>query len=132
MAVVTQRAQSINTENVTTSNITLQDDVLKLLGSPATYGVAEVRRYDTHAAVVFLAGVFLAGDRAIKIKRAVRYPFLDYSTLEKREGACLAELKVNRASSRRNFTGASCRSRANRTIRSPWVVRGNRSSGPWK
>ena len=39
--------------------------------------------------------VFLAGDRALKIKRAVRFPFLDYSTLEKRKGACDAELAVN-------------------------------------
>ena len=72
-----------------------QDDsqaaVFALLGNPATFGVAEVRRCDTHA-----ASVFLAGDRAIKVKRAVRYPFLDYSTLDKRKAACRAELDVNR------------------------------------
>ena len=68
-----------------------QDAVFKLLGDPATYGGAKVRRCDTHAAVVFLAG-----DRAIKVKRAVRYPFLDYSILNKREAACRAELEVNR------------------------------------
>src|SRR5579885_190132 len=67
-----------------------QAAVLKLLADPATYGVAEVRRCDTHA-----ASVFLAGDRAIKIKRAVRFPFLDYSTLDKRKAACAAELEVN-------------------------------------
>ena len=69
----------------------LQDAVFKLLGDPATYGGAAVRRFETHAAVVFLAG-----ERAIKVKRAVRYPFLDYSTLAKREAACRAELEVNR------------------------------------
>lgn len=68
-----------------------QDAVFALLGDPATYGGAKVRRFDTHAAVVFLAG-----DRAIKVKRAVRYPFLDYSTLDKREAACRAELEINR------------------------------------
>ena len=68
-----------------------QDAVFTLLGDPATYGGAAVRRCETHAAVVFLAG-----DRAIKVKRAVRYPFLDYSTLERRELACRAELEVNR------------------------------------
>jgi aminoglycoside phosphotransferase family enzyme/predicted kinase len=67
-----------------------QDAVFALLGDPATYGGAAVRRCETHAAVVFLAG-----DRAIKVKRAVRYPFLDYSTLEKRKAACRAELDVN-------------------------------------
>jgi aminoglycoside phosphotransferase family enzyme/predicted kinase len=51
----------------------------------------EVRRCETHAAVVFLAG-----DRALKVKRAVQFPFLDYSTLEKRKAACATELEVNR------------------------------------
>ena len=44
-----------------------------------------VRRIDTHVAVVFLAG-----DRAFKVKRAVRFPFVDFSTLEKRKAACEA------------------------------------------
>lgn len=68
-----------------------QTAVFRYLGDAATYGGAEVRRFETHAAVVFLAG-----DRAIKVKRAVRYPFLDYSTLAKREAACRAELDINR------------------------------------
>jgi len=68
-----------------------QNAVFKLLNDPATYGGAEVRRLDTHGAVVFLAG-----DRVIKVKRAVRYPFLDYSTLDKRKASCQAELDVNR------------------------------------
>jgi aminoglycoside phosphotransferase family enzyme/predicted kinase len=68
-----------------------QEEVLRLLADPATYGGAEVRRFDTHA-----ASVFLAGDRALKVKRAVRFPFLDYSTLAKRKEACAAEIEVNR------------------------------------
>ena len=36
------------------------------------------------------------GHRALKVKRAVRFPFLDYSTLAKRKAACEAELDVNR------------------------------------
>ena len=67
-----------------------QDDVLAFLADPATHGGREVRRIDTHAGIVFLAG-----DRALKIKRAVRFPFLDYSTLAKRHAACVAELEVN-------------------------------------
>jgi aminoglycoside phosphotransferase family enzyme/predicted kinase len=73
------------------SQASVQAAVFKLLGDSATYGGAAVRRCETHAAVVFLAG-----DRAIKVKRAVRYPFLDYSTLAKRKAACRAELEVNR------------------------------------
>ncbi|MGN6748153.1 MAG: AAA family ATPase [Xanthobacteraceae bacterium] len=71
-----------------------QDAVFALLGNPATYGLpatAEVGRHQTHAAIVFLAG-----DRALKVKRAVRYPFLDFSTLEKRKAACEVELAINR------------------------------------
>jgi uncharacterized protein len=67
-----------------------QDDVLAFLGDPANHGGAKVRRIDTHA-----ASVFLAGERALKVKRAVRFPFLDYSTLDKRKHACEAELAVN-------------------------------------
>ena len=68
-----------------------QDEVFAFLGDPATYGGLAVKRIDTHA-----ASVFLAGERALKIKRAVRFAFLDYSTLEKRKAACEAELAVNR------------------------------------
>jgi len=68
-----------------------QQAVMEFLGLPATYGGASVKRIDTHA-----ASVFLAGARALKIKRAVRFPFLDFSTLEKRKAACEAELEVNR------------------------------------
>jgi uncharacterized protein len=69
-----------------------QDEVLGFLADPATYGAGtKVRRIDTHA-----ASVFLAGDRALKIKRAVRFPFLDYSTLAKRKAMVEAEIAVNR------------------------------------
>src|SRR5262249_49535907 len=42
------------------------------------------------------SSVFLVGARALKVKRAVRFPFLDYSSLDKRRAACAAELEVNR------------------------------------
>lgn len=71
----------------------IQRQVFTFLANPATYGDADVRRIDTHA-----AAVFLAGDRALKVKRAVRFPFLDYSTLAKRKVACDEEIKVNRTS----------------------------------
>ncbi len=67
-----------------------QEEVLSFLADPASHGGDAVQRIDTHA-----ASVFLAGDRALKIKRAVRFPFLDYSTLAKRKQACEAELAVN-------------------------------------
>jgi aminoglycoside phosphotransferase family enzyme/predicted kinase len=70
---------------------TQQEAVFALLADPATHAGKDVTRFDTHA-----ASVFLAGDRAYKVKRAVRFPFLDYSTLQKRKAACAAELEVNR------------------------------------
>src|SRR5262245_30662849 len=69
-----------------------QEPVFALLADPAAHGGAEVKRVDTHAAVLFLAG-----DRVLKVKRAVQYPFLDFSTLDKRKAACAAEIEVNRA-----------------------------------
>src|SRR5258705_10598946 len=68
-----------------------QEEVFALLGDPATHGGAKVTRIDTHA-----ASVFLAGERAYKVKRAVKFPFLDYSDIAKRKAACDAEMEVNR------------------------------------
>jgi aminoglycoside phosphotransferase family enzyme len=68
-----------------------QQAVIDFLAAPSTHGGTEVTRVDTHA-----AAVFLAGQRVLKIKRAVRFPFLDFSTLNKRKAACEAELAVNR------------------------------------
>ncbi len=49
------------------------------------------RRIDTHGAVVFLAG-----DRAYKLKRAVKFPYMDFSTAERRKAMCEAEIAINR------------------------------------
>ncbi|MBP2303274.1 bifunctional aminoglycoside phosphotransferase/ATP-binding protein [Azospirillum picis] len=68
-----------------------QQEVIAFLGDRRTHGGEMVERIGTHAAMVFLAG-----DRALKLKRALRYPYLDYSTVEKRRSACAAELAVNR------------------------------------
>jgi aminoglycoside phosphotransferase family enzyme/predicted kinase len=69
----------------------LQDRVFDFLEHSGFGAAGRAKRIDTHASVVFLGG-----DRALKIKRAVRLPFLDYSTLEKRKRACEEELNVNR------------------------------------
>lgn len=69
----------------------VQEAVLAYLASPAAHDGVTPSRIDTHT-----ASVFLARDRALKIKRAVRYPYLDFTTLERRHAACLAELDANR------------------------------------
>lgn len=66
-----------------------QDELFAFLTDPARH--PNVKRIDTHA-----ASVFLEGDRVLKIKRAVRFPFLDYSTLDKRKAACDDELRINK------------------------------------
>src|SRR5262245_12324304 len=70
-----------------------QTEVLRFLGEPGTHHGARVERIDTHSAVVFLAG-----ECAWKVKRAVRFDYLDFSTLELRRRACEAELAINRRS----------------------------------
>lgn len=71
-----------------------QADVLSFLSRSDTYPDARdaVSRIDTHA-----AAVFLAGHRAYKLKRAVRYDYLDYSTVDLRKTACEREVEINRA-----------------------------------
>ena len=53
--------------------------------------VREVVRHQTH-----MSEVFLAGGSAYKLKKPVRFPYLDFSTLDRREAACRAELELNR------------------------------------
>ena len=48
--------------------------------------------HETHA-----SWVFVAGDRAYKVKKPVALGFLDYSTLERRHRACREEVRVNQA-----------------------------------
>ncbi len=70
-----------------------QSEVFAFLSDPATHRLNEpVKRIDTHG-----ASVFLAGANVYKVKRAVHFPFMDFSTLEKRRLACENELDVNKA-----------------------------------
>jgi uncharacterized protein len=71
-----------------------QEVVFRFLADPKTHGLSEpVKRVDTANAVVFLAGADV-----YKAKRAVKFPFMDLSTLDKRREACEAEIAINRAS----------------------------------
>ena len=65
------------------------DAVVDFLERGALGGLAE--RVDTHAAIVLLAG-----ERAYKLKRPVRYSFLDFTALAAREAALRHELALNR------------------------------------
>ena len=68
-------------------------DKVAFLSRPDAYPhrADEVIVRETH-----MSWVFLAGPRAYKLKKPVRFPYLYFSTLARREAACRAELKLNR------------------------------------
>jgi aminoglycoside phosphotransferase family enzyme/predicted kinase len=90
-----------------------QGNVIAFLSDPASYGIAgAVERHETHGAIVFLAGDF-----AYKLKRAVRFPYMDYSTPERRRAACAAELAVNRRMAPSLYIGVRSIREANGRLR---------------
>lgn len=58
------------------------------------------RRIDTHGAIVFLCR-----ERAYKLKRAVKFPYMDFSTESRRAAMCAAEIDVNRRSAPEIYLG---------------------------
>jgi aminoglycoside phosphotransferase family enzyme/predicted kinase len=72
--------------------VTGESDVAAWLASGEPFGAGSpVRRIDTHA-----ASVFLVGNRAWKLKRPVRYNYLDFSSADRRRDVLEAELRLNR------------------------------------
>lgn len=71
-----------------------QQEVIAFLSQPSSYGGSgseKVDRIETHASIVFLIG-----PTALKLKKKVRYAYLDYSTIALRRRFCEAELQLNR------------------------------------
>lgn len=66
---------------------------VRFLCRPASYrdGVDTVELRETH-----MSCIFLAGERVYKLKKPVRFPYLDFSTLARRAAACRAEVRLNR------------------------------------
>ena len=69
-----------------------QREVISFLSDGASYGMPglSVERIETHISIVFLVG-----DRAFKLKRAIRLSYLDYSTTALRGAFCRKELDLN-------------------------------------
>ncbi len=66
---------------------------VRFLRSPVALGAGaevEVDAIETH-----MSWVFLAGDRVLKLKKPVRSPVLDFTTLAARERNCRSELRLN-------------------------------------
>lgn len=69
-----------------------QDEVISFMQSGGAFSVAgSVDHAQTHC-----AHVFLWGDVAMKIKRAIRFDYLDQSTLELRHDLLCRELSLNK------------------------------------
>lgn len=60
------------------------------------------RRIDTHGAIVLLCR-----ERAYKMKRAVKFPYMDFSTEARRAAMCAAEIEVNRRSAPEIYLGTA-------------------------
>jgi hypothetical protein len=69
------------------------DTLIDALLNPASFGsgVEKIQLVETH-----ISWVLLTGERAYKIKKPVRLPFLDFTTLENRRHYCEEELRLNR------------------------------------
>lgn len=82
--------------------MTDQSDIIAFLSDPNSYPhrPEAVERIDTHGAMVFLAD-----DQAFKIKRAVRFSYMDFSTLALREAACRRELELNQPTAPQIYFG---------------------------
>lgn len=82
----------MNSANVGNTNRD-QRPVIDFLRRPGTFGpgVTEVAEFETHVSFVFVGG-----ERVFKLKRAVCFPYLDFSSLEARRTACEAEVVINR------------------------------------
>jgi hypothetical protein len=68
------------------------DQAIFMLGETWGFDGQPVEHIETHA-----AHVFLVGDCAFKMKKAVKLPYLDFSTIEKRKAVLESELEINRA-----------------------------------
>ena len=84
-----------------------QAAVIDFLGASSTHGGMTVERIDTHSSIVFLAGA-----RAWKLKRAVRFDYLDFSTPGRRKLLCEAEVRLNRRTAPSLYRGVVAITRA--------------------
>lgn len=86
-----------------TARSDVQDEIVAAFTAGRVVGApGPVVRIDTH-----LSHVFLSGTRAYKLKRALKLPFVDFSSRAQRRAACEAEIAVNRAMAGPLYLGAA-------------------------
>lgn len=85
------------------AEVSLQEKA-QFLKRPEAYDdcPAEVTAEETH-----MSWVFLAGERVYKLKKPVRYSFLDFRSIEARENDCREEVRLNRRLAEEIYLGVA-------------------------
>ena len=77
----------------TTAYFEDQTEVIACLTNPESYkfNPKMIEQIETHGALIFLVG-----NEVFKIKKSVKFPYMDFSNIELRKQACFNELKINK------------------------------------
>ncbi|WP_375307554.1 hypothetical protein WI560_07990 [Bradyrhizobium sp. A11] len=88
-----ERQEKLSTEGAENDSISALARKVAFLSEPGSYRPApdHVQARETH-----MSWVFMNGARVYKLKKPVRFSYLDFSTLARRRAACLAEASLNR------------------------------------
>ena len=82
-------SMQINTDSQ--DALSRQEELIRALTRALEPSAGTVARFETH-----ISWILVAGDYAWKIKKAVRFDFLDFSSLDARRFYCEEELRLNR------------------------------------
>ncbi|UXN66093.1 AAA family ATPase (plasmid) [Phyllobacterium sp. A18/5-2] len=78
-----------------------QSETIEFLNRAESYGLeGAVEMLETHISLIFLIA-----DRAFKLKRAVKFPYADFSTSALRISYCLKEIELNRKTAPELYLG---------------------------
>ncbi len=77
-------------ENITPDD---QTRVIEFLSKPESYphNTTDIETVETHISIIFLTG-----DKAYKLKKAIKFPYLDFRSLSHRHDVCENEVAINR------------------------------------
>ncbi|WP_100178720.1 hypothetical protein [Bradyrhizobium nitroreducens] len=87
------RQNELSTGDAENDSVSALPRKVAFLSLPETYTPAPGR---LQARESHLSRVFMNGARVYKLKKPVRLPYLDFSTLARRRTACMAEANLNR------------------------------------
>jgi len=85
-----------------------QSATISFLKEALSLNAAPVEMMETH-----ISRIFLAGQRAYKMKRAVKLPYADFSSAEKRLAACHKEVELNTSTAPGIYLGVKTITREN-------------------